>query len=175
MKPTHTQTADTLTQIEQLTTRLRTLEPMLRARATDTALDGWPRQSGPGAGGHHHGDPVGATVAMRIDHPQADHLGHAHRQVIAKLHAARRLLEEAESTGRQALPPTTSQTHDDGCISCARIKAWSPIHRTRRCRFCSDWSYAHGSDDPPIDILRAHHQGRRITTRLVDTITRRRR
>jgi hypothetical protein len=60
-------------------------------------------------------------------------------------------------------------------VSCHRIHTWSPIHRTRRCRWCWDWAATHESDDPPIDILRAHHQGRRITTRLVDTITRRRR
>jgi hypothetical protein len=175
VKPTPTQTADCLTQIEQLAVRLRQLEQTLRASASDTALDGYPRQSGPGAGMGGDGDPVGSTVALRLDHPQADTLGHAHRTVISKLHAARRLLEEAESTGRQALPPPTSQTHDDGCISCHRIKTWSPIHRTRRCRFCSDWAYAHGGEDPPIDILRARRDGRRITTRLVDTITRRRR
>jgi hypothetical protein len=119
--------------------------------------------------------PVGTTVAMRIDHPHSDVLGHAHRDVLSKLHQARRLLEQAESAGRRALPPPANQTLDDGCLSCARIKTWSPIHRTRRCHWCSDWSYAHGGEDPPVDILRAHHQGRRITTRLVDTITRRRR
>lgn len=175
MKPTAGQTADTLTQIEQLTARLRILEPTLRHRAEDTALDGYPRQSGPGAGIGGDGDPVGTTVALRIDHPQADHLGHAHRTVTTKLHAARRLLEEAESVGRQALPPPTSQILDDGCASCARIKTWSPIHRTRRCQWCADWARSHGGEDPPVDILRAHHQGRRITTRLVDTLTRRRR
>jgi hypothetical protein len=175
MKPTHAHTADCLTQIEQLAERLRQLEPALRARASDTALDGYPRQSGPGALGGGDGDPVGTTVAMRLDHPHADVLGHAHRTVISKLHQARRLLEEAESTGRQALPPPTRQDLDDGCISCARIHTWSPIHRTRRCRFCSDWARNHAGEDPPIDILRARRDGRRITTRLVDTITRRRR
>jgi hypothetical protein len=175
VKPTPTHTADTLTHIVELADRIRTLEPTLRARAAATALDGYPRQSGPGAGGHGHGDPTGTIVALRLDHPHADHLGHAHRQVITKLDQARRLLEEAESTGRQALPPTTKQALDDGCVSCARIKTWSPIHRTRRCRFCSDWAYAHGGEDPPIDILRARRDGRRITTRLIDTITRRRR
>jgi hypothetical protein len=175
VKPTPGQTADTLNQIAELVARIRTLEPNLRHRAEDTALDGYPRQSGPGAGMGGDGDPVGTTVALRLDHPQADTLGHAHRQLLTHLHTARRHLEQAESTGRQALPPPTSQTHDDGCISCHRIKTWSPIHRTRRCQWCMDWARNHDGDDPPVDILRAHHQGRRITTRLVDTITRRRR
>jgi hypothetical protein len=174
VKPTPGQTADTLNQIVELADRLRVLEPTLRARAADSALDGFPRQSGPGAGGHGHGDPVGTTVALRLDHPQADHLGHAHRQVLGKLDQARRLLEEAESTGRQALPPPTRQVLDDGCVSCARIKTWSPIHRTRRCRWCADWARNHGGEDPPIDILRRHADGRRITVRFVDSLRRRR-
>lgn len=175
LRPTPTQTADCIAALEQLVGRLRRLEPDLRRRAADTALDGYPRQSGAGGSQHGEGDPVGTVVALRIDHPQSDTLGHAHRTVVLKLDQARRLLEQAESTGRQALPPPTRQRLDDGCVSCARIKTWSPISRTRRCRFCSDWSYAHGGEDPPIDILRARRDGRRITTRLVDTITRRHR
>jgi hypothetical protein len=174
MRPTPAQTADTLTHIEQLTARLRTLEPVLRHRAEDTALDGYPRQSGSGGAGTD-GDPVGTIVALRIDHPARDVLVHTHTDVVTKLHQARRLLEQAESAGRRALPPAPTANLDDGCISCARIKTWSPITRTRRCRWCSDWAYTHHGDDPAIDILRAHHEGRRITTHLIDAITRRRR
>lgn len=172
MKPTAAQTADCFTQIVELITRLRRLEPNLRHRAQDTALDGYSRQSGFGAGKGGDGDPVGTTVALRMDHPHHDPLGRAHADVVTKLHQVRRLLEEAESSGRQALPPPTNQTLDDGCISCFRIKQWSPISRTRRCRFCSDWAGAHHGDEPPIAILRAHHAGRRITTRLIETVNR---
>jgi hypothetical protein len=175
LKPTHAQTADTFAQIEQLTARIRTLEHTLRLRATDTGLDGYACQSGAGGGGSGHGDPVGIIVALRLDHPHRDVLGHAHRQLLSGLDQARRILEQTESAARQALPPPTRQALDDGCTSCGRIKAWSPIHRTRRCQWCMDWARNHGGDDPPIDILRTHHQGRRITTRLVDTLTRRRR
>jgi len=175
LKPTALQTADCITQIEELAARLRILEPNLRHRAEDTALDGYPRQSGPGAGQHGQGDPVGTTVAMRLDQPHRDTQAHAHTELLSRLDQARRILEQAESAGRQALPPPTSQAPDDGCVSCARIKTWSPIHRAKRCRFCSDWAYAHSGEDPPVDILRARRDGRRITTRLIDTITRRRR
>lgn len=166
MKPTPGQTADTLTQIEQLVTRLRHLEPDLRNRAADTALDGYPRQSGAGGGQPGQGDPTGTTVALRIDHPQADVLGHAHRTLTTKLNAARRLLEEAESVGRQALPPPTRQTFDDGCASCWRIKIWSPIHRTRRCRRCYEYLRAEG-EDPPVALVRARSEGRRISAQFV--------
>ena len=173
MKPTALQTADCLAQIDQLVARLRRLEPNLRHRAADTALDGYPRQSGFGVGGHGEGDPVGAVVAYRMDHPHHDPLGRAHADVLVKLHQARRLLEEAESAGQRALPPPTRQNFDDGCVSCARVKMWSPISRTRRCRWCSDWTGAHHGDDPPIAILHAHHTGRRITTRLIERVTKR--
>lgn len=170
MKPTPSQTADCLAHIEQLTGRLRTLEPILRHRAEDTALDGYPRQSGCGSGAGQ-GDPVGVIVALRIDHPGRDVLASIYADVAHKLHQARRLLEQAESAGRHALPPAPTTNLDDGCISCARIKTWSPITRTRRCRWCSDWAYNHDGNDPPTEILRAHHDGRRITIRVVETVT----
>lgn len=171
MKPTPGQTADTLHQIEQLAARLRALEPQLRAH--ETTLDGYPRQSGPG-GGAGQGDPVGTIVTLRLDQGHHDPIAHAHTQLLDHVHQARRLLEAAESAGRQALPRTTPTPDNDGCVSCARIKTWSPITRTRRCRFCYDYLRAEG-EDPPIDFLRAHHDGRRLTTRLVDTLTRHRR
>lgn len=165
MKPTPSQTADCLTHIEELTGRLRVLEPTLRARAADTSLDGYPTRSGPGASGGH-GDPVGTTVALRIDHPDRDPLTHIHAEVVTRLDQARHLLEEAESAGRRALPPPTRTNLDDGCVSCARIKTWSPIHRTCRCRWCYDYLRTE-REDPPVALVRAHAEGRRITTQLV--------
>lgn len=172
-RPTARQTLDALNEMDGLIRRLRLLEPDLRAKTHDTALDGWPRQSGPGHGHGQGGDPVGATVAIRLDHPHHDPHLRAHTTMLTKLHQARRLLEQAESAGRQALPPTRRRNLDDGCVSCARIKTWSPINRTRRCRFCADWSYGHGGEDPPIAILRAHTDGRRITVRLLERIRKR--
>lgn len=166
MRATPGQARDALNQIEEMVERLRLLEPVLRERASDSVLDGWPRQSGPGAGGQHGGDPVGTTVALRLDQPNHDTLGHAHRQVLTRIHAARRLLEQAESTGRNALPPPTGQHFDDGCTSCATIRTWSPIWRTRRCRFCYDYLRAEGHD-PPAALIRMHHEGRRITAGIV--------
>lgn len=174
MNPTAAHTADIIEHIEQLTARLRILEPILRRRASDTTFDGYPRQSGP-AQGPGHGDPVGATVVLRVDQPHRDLLSSTYHDITRKLDQARRLLEQAESAGRQALPPPPRPILDDGCRSCARIRTWSPISRSGRCRWCSDWAYAHNGDDPPADILRAHHEGRRITTRIVETISIRRR
>lgn len=170
--PTARQAADIIDQIEQIAQRLRHLEPIIRSRATDTDRDGYPRSSAPDAGHSTTGDPVGSLVALRLDDPRGEPLTHAHHQLVTNLHRARRHLEQAESAGRQALPPDPNTTHDDGCISCARIKTWSPIHRTRRCRWCSDWAYTHAGDDPPVELLRAHHEGRRVTVRLAGTIRR---
>lgn len=176
MTPTDRHTADAFDQIEQLVVRLRQLEPVLRHRAATTDRDGYPRSSAPDAGHHSTtGDPVGALVVLRVDDPRGDPIAHAHHRLVSYLDQARRLLELAESAGQQALPPPTARTEDDGCVSCRRTKTWSPISRAGRCRWCSDWAYQHQGEDPPVDILRAHHQGRRITTHLAGTITRRRR
>ena len=172
-KLTAAQAADCITQIVELAHRLRILEPTVRERSDTTDRDGYPRSSAPDAGHGTGGDPVGNIVVLRIDHPEGDHLGSAHTDLLNNLHEARRLLEQAESTGRRALPPTIPIS-DDGCVSCARIKRWSPIHRGRRCRWCGDWNASQGGGDPPIDILHAHHDGRRVTVRLADQLRRRR-
>lgn len=165
-KLTAAQAADCITQIVELAHRLRILEPTVRERAGPTGRDGYPPTSGPNAGhGSGGGDPVGNLVALRLDHPQPDPLATAHVDLCANLEKARRLLEEAESTGRQVLP-FVAPISDDGCISCARLHRWSPIHRTRRCRFCYEYLRAE-SADPPAALVRAHLEGRRITTSLV--------
>lgn len=170
---TPSQAADTLTQVGELAGRLAILEPRLRQAARGTPLDGYPRSSMGGVHGHG-GDPTGTVAALRVDHPGIDTLAQSHHRVLGLVDHARRLLEEAESTAHQALPPVVSQGLDDGCTSCARIKAWSPVHRTRRCRWCYRWAGDHAGDDPPIDILRAHHDGRKINVRLAESILRRR-
>lgn len=172
MRPSVAQTDACLTQIQQLTTRLRTLEQNLRRRAEDTALDGYPQSAAGHGTSSGTSDPVGAVVALRLDDPRTDPIQHAHTQLVTKLDHARRILEQAESDGQQALPPPPP-TIDDGCRSCARIKTWAPIHRTHRCRWCSDWAYNHNGEDPPPEILRAHHEGRRITEHTVKTLTHR--
>lgn len=165
-KLTAAQAADCIAQIIELATRLRILEPTVRQRSGPAGRDGYPPSSGPNAGhGNGGGDPVGNLVALRLDHPQPDPLATAHGDLCAKLHDARRLLEEAESAGRQVLP-SVIPVGDDGCVSCARIRMWSPIHRTRRCRFCYEYLRSE-SADPPAALVRAHLEGRRITTSLV--------
>ena len=84
------------------------------------------------------------------------------------------------------VPPKTLANRDllaaqvaaDGwCVSCWRDdQHLTPIttQRTRngtevplykdRCRWCGEWR-SHSRQDPPLDVLQAHHEGRRIRVR----------
>ena len=173
-RTTPQQAADAIAEIEEIAARLRHLEPRLRQRATMSDRDGYPTNSGPSRGNGMQRDPVGVLVALRIDHPTGDTVRHAHTELVTKVDQARRLLEQAESAGHRALPPATNVA-DDGCVSCSRLSRWSPIFRSRRCRWCAYFSYAHGGEDPPAELLRAHHEGRRISERMVEDWQRRHR
>lgn len=54
---------------------------------------------------------------------------------------------------------------EPGCTSCNRLKMWAPVHRDGRCKWCYEWWLAN-KQEPPIPLLRAHHEGRRITSAL---------
>lgn len=169
-RTTPQQAADAIAEIEEIAARLRHLEPRLRQRATMSDRDGYPTNSGPSRGNGMQRDPVGVLVALRIDHPTGDTVRNAHTELVTKIDQARRLLEQAESAGHRALPPTTNNI-DDGCVSCQRIRTWSPIHRRHRCRFCYDYLRGEGGDPPP-ELVRAHIEGRRITAQFVARLRR---
>lgn len=50
----------------------------------------------------------------------------------------------------------------DWCSSCLRIGKCSPRHRGDRCRWCYDFGSAY-KREPPIELVRDHHEGRRIS------------
>jgi hypothetical protein len=102
-RPTPRHTADCLAQIDQLTKRLRLLEPIMRRQAAGSGPDGYSSTSGPSDRGNHRGgysDPVGNLVAKRLDDPRADVLVNAHTEMLAKIHRARALLAAAEVAAR---------------------------------------------------------------------------
>ena len=76
--------------------------------------------------------------------------------------------------------PTTASAHQrseaentPGCKSCARLKIelsdgsevnrWEPIHRDELCNWCYTWRRKTAKGWPPLDLLRAHHAGKRVT------------
>jgi hypothetical protein len=58
---------------------------------------------------------------------------------------------------RQQLPNDPEQVDEDG----KPIPQYSPL-----CQWCGDWSRAEG-EYPPLPVLQAHHEGRRITSGLL--------
>lgn len=50
----------------------------------------------------------------------------------------------------------------DWCSSCLRIGKCSPRHRGDRCRWCYDFQ-SNYKREPPIELVRDHHEGRRIS------------
>lgn len=75
---------------------------------------------------------------------------------------------------RHAQPTDDDGTEGPGpdwCRSCWRDdRHCEPVRAAGLCRWCADWNLANGQL-PPVEILRARHQGRRITSALIDTCT----
>lgn len=60
------------------------------------------------------------------------------------------------------------------CASCLRIGKCSPRFRGDECSWCYDYRRSEG-EKPPVDLLTAHHEGRKITRRMVREVGPRRR
>ncbi len=72
-------------------------------------------------------------------------------------------------------------TQELGCDSCNRANVWSPRRQLptvagdknpryeNLCQWCSDWNRAE-EQYPPQSVLNAHHEGRRITSALLDKL-----
>lgn len=88
-------------------------------------------------------------------------LKHHVRLAFASAAAVHRIVERWNPT-----PGTTKKTKtldpQDWCRSCLRIAKCSPRHRGDLCRWCYDFTKSTGQQ-PPIELVRDHHEGRRIT------------
>lgn len=62
-----------------------------------------------------------------------------------------------------------SSYEDNGCASCKRNAGhWEEVQQGHRlCRWCRSFKESYRGKLPPLPILKAHHQGQRITTGLV--------
>ena len=109
-------------------------------------------------------DPTGELVAAKTK--IADPIyGHA-RSVLRGLTDALgdlRMSRAALITGSQY---AEAQDGSARCSSCARIGEWSDAYRGDRCTWCHKF-WLMWRREPPIDILKAHHEGRRITPQMV--------
>lgn len=70
----------------------------------------------------------------------------------------------ATTVGAERHARTT--TDEEWCRSCLRIDWFCPRSRGDLCRWCRDFQATEGQL-PPIDLLRARRDGRRITEAMV--------
>jgi hypothetical protein len=108
-------------------------------------------------------DPVGEqAVAGTAPHGDL-------RQLVANLRGATNLLQSSLGIVHRHTPPATARPEDTdpGCRSCARLGTWVPRQRGDLCRWCDDFAAVENVDLPPLELARAHAEGRRITTAMV--------
>lgn len=135
--------------------------------------DGYPTSSlgdggGPASIVDENGDPMpplNDPVGELVINPPKNLARMTARAVVGAVEAAVSELQRAVGHLLDATPPAPSNA-DPGCKSCATIGIWSPMHKAERCTWCYAWQREHRADPPEV-ILRAHHDGKRITTRMV--------
>lgn len=59
------------------------------------------------------------------------------------------------------------EENDEWCDSCLRLQWCELRHRGRLCRWCGDFVAAEGRR-PSVDLLDAHHSGKRITRKMIE-------
>lgn len=113
-------------------------------------------------------DPVGELV---VSEPMADPVRRSASVVVRNLKGAVGQLNGAVSALAQALPPPAFD--EPACVVHARVldgqgrPTFVTVEEGRtRCGWCHDWWLANGEDPPPA-VVRAHDEGRRMTTKLV--------
>lgn len=60
---------------------------------------------------------------------------------------------------------------EPGCSSHARIQDWEPVDRNGRCAWCYRF-WLSEDIDPPLELLKARSEGRRITAQMVEAALR---
>lgn len=153
--------------------------------------------SGTGMIGHGPSDPVGNVVTMGwVEHVGCGAEGckncsdgylwrppydpaQAAEDALTQIDEWRALGQSTASRCRRLLPSISEEPTEPGCRSCARLPGvkgprWEPVYRTKDrvsplCRWCYEWNLVH-KEDPPLPLLQAHHDGKLITTRLVQEV-----
>lgn len=148
----------------EILTRLPAARDMLRAYKR-----GYP------TGGDGTGDGTSRTEALGIAPPDAidreeRELGRSLERALRELNVAYNICARYGSACIPLRPEPVSD--DDGwCVSCLRDRnhlepVWAGRY-ARLCRWCAEFLLAQGVE-PPLALLRARHEGRKITTHMVD-------
>lgn len=115
-----------------------------------------------GVMGSGFGDPVGNAVTS--DRPSPSEWAQDCLTLIDEFYA---MGKSVENRVRRLMPPEADSAGEPGCKSCARLaKNWAVVHRSERCRWCYDFWLVE-KQDPPVDLLIARRDGKRITDRMV--------
>lgn len=108
-------------------------------------------------------DPTGETATGdRIVDPIKIHL----QSCIRGLTGALGDLRMATTAQQRATQYAEVGPGEPRCTSCERIGEWTDVYRGERCQWCHKF-WLLWRVEVPIDILRAHHAGRKITTQMV--------
>lgn len=128
-------------------------------------------------------DPAG-NAAMPDEHE--DPLRLSLQEIVRSLRLARREVRRAVTELVKAQPPLLNEEGEPGCIVHARIvddiggekrRRWVPRadkgdgRQHERCSWCHRW-WISESEDPAEALVRAHDEGRKLTTKLVAELTR---
>lgn len=167
----------TLDTLERVIARFRRDDELLAARHGHQHTDGYPTASLGGGGRGGTADPTGRAAAIRIDHPAGDLIGTHVERAWALIHQAARILEEADSHRARALPPEADAHDDDAewCLPHLRAGICTPRDKAGRCRWCYEFSRAHGQDPPPELVIKYHDRGRVYDADVRQALTRDRR
>lgn len=114
----------------------------------------------------NYSDPTGSTVLALME----DRTESTRGEVAVMTQALREMLKlarQADGARARVLEPVKEHAPPEGCKTHAGSgMGWEPIHAVGRCRWCYDFWAAEGVD-PPASLLRARHEGRRISQAMV--------
>lgn len=109
------------------------------------------------------------TLSSDLAHTARAELAVHLRSAFASAAAAARIVNAWTPTSERTTSPLGGKQLDPGdwCSSCLRIGKCAPRHRGDLCRWCYDFKTANQHRMPPIELVRMHHEGRRITEEAV--------
>lgn len=122
-----------------------------------------------------YGDRTGSLAVANLDaNPDRpnDQAAHALHELDRLITLANEALDTAETHMRTGIKPEAPKDTKPGCRSCERITSpttgrpiYTPAWRGDLCRWCGDRRWQ--GTLPALQLLRLHHNGRIITTRMI--------
>lgn len=118
-------------------------------------------------------DPVGDAVVLRSLANTPDPIADIGTRFMRHIRSAERAVNRAVAELDAAKPGriSTAAADEGWCVSCARDGGYrepaAAGRYAKHCRFCGEFNASNGCE-PPMPILRARHEGRRISAPFVD-------